>query len=177
LPAKLGDTLSALNHYLPVGGSWVNFGSLVFHHRDQTLCYTMAEISELAQHYGFEITDHRNEQVPYLHSPHNAGYRMERIWVWHAVKTHDVPLSRPPQPLPDWFYDTSLPVPAHPYFAQLSRYNSLSGETLSWANGQISLNKMASRLAKKHKIDKTEAKKMLVQLYRQIVEQMQTRRY
>lgn len=177
LPSTLPDTLSALNQYLPEGGYWLNFGSLVFHQRDQALCFSIEEVVELAGEYGFEIQSHRCETIPYLKSPFNAGHRMEQVYFWRAVKTKSVPPPSSAQHLPPWLLDLNVPVPSMPYLENLSRYNTLSGEVIGWANGQLSLKKMAGRLSKKHKIDKAQAQKTLIQLYRQAYEQAHTKRY
>jgi len=177
LTSELPETLRALNQYLPVGGYWLNFGSLVFHQRNPALCFTIEEVIDVAADYGFEIECHKSEVIPYLKSPHNVGYRMEQVWCWRAVKTKSIAPPQLTQNLPPWLLDFNQAVPAAPYLANLSRYNALSGEVLGWANGQLSLKKMASRLAKKHKVDKDEAKKTLIQLYRNAYEQSQTKRY
>lgn len=177
LPSTLPDTLRALNQYLPEGGYWINFGSLVFHHRDAALCFSIEEVLDLAGEYGFEIQRHSCETIPYLQSPHNAGYRMEQVHCWRAVKTKSVPPPATVQHLPPWLLDLNLPVPKSPALEKLSQYNTLSGEVIGWANGQLSLRKMAARLSKKHKIDKAQAQNTLIELYRQAFEQANTKRY
>ena len=177
LPMPLEITLRALNHYLPEGGYWVNYGSLVFHQGDTALHYSVEEVVELAKPLGFDIEVCESRVQPYLKSPLNAGYRMEQVWVWRAVKTKSVELSKTTQHMPEWLLDTSLPVPASDLFAQLAQQNSVSGEALSWANGQTSLRKMSSRLSKRYNVSKPIAEKSLIQLYREAYEQSRSRFY
>lgn len=177
LPNSLPDTLRALNQYLPEGGYWLNFGSLVFHQRDASESFSIEELIDMAPEYGFEIEHHHLESIPYLKSPHNAGHRMERVCLWRAVKTKSVAPPKMVQTIPPWILDLNLPVPEAPYLQRMSQYNTLSGEVLGWANNQLSLKKMAARLSKKHKVDKDQAQKTLIELYRQAYEQAHIKRY
>ena len=89
-PFELGLFLDAINHYLPVGGHWINFGSLVFNQDRDALCYSIEEIKGIAHDSGFEIQELTEHEIPYLKSPYNAGWRMENVWCWRAVKRADI---------------------------------------------------------------------------------------
>ncbi|MEE4245080.1 MAG: hypothetical protein V2I33_06700, partial [Kangiellaceae bacterium] len=177
LPSRLEVTLQALNQYLPVGGMWINFGSLVFNQSDVALHYTLEEIVELVKLFGFEIEEYKQQEIDYLNSPHNAGHRMEVVTAWRAVKTHDIEAPNTTQHLPDWLLDSKAPVPAMQEFAQFAQQQSVAGEIMSWANGQLSLSKMANRFSKKYKVDKVAAESSILQLYRQVYEESLMRRY
>ncbi|MEJ2743868.1 MAG: hypothetical protein P8176_15710, partial [Gammaproteobacteria bacterium] len=134
LPYRFSNILRAINRCLPEGGCWINFGSLVFHHRSVAACYTFEELSDVVRAHGFEIEKHSLHEMPYLRSPHNAGYRMEKVWAWRAVKTKDVEPPEREQVLPLWILDDGLPVPALAPFSQSSQHQLITGEILSWAN-------------------------------------------
>jgi hypothetical protein len=177
LPSALDVTLRALNQYLPVGGTWVNFGSLVFNQPDVTLHYSIEEIIDLASQHGFEIEIWQQVQIPYLQSPHNAGHRLEQVTAWRARKTRSVKPVSTTQHLPNWLLDTKVPVPALNVFSQSGQENTVTGEILLWANGQLSISKMATSLSKKYKVDKQAAQSSITQLFRQLYEQSQMRNY
>ena len=99
----LKDQFRRYNNVLRKGGRWVNFGSLSFFHRDQTICYSVEETLRIIESSGFKIENFRHEEIPYLHSPYSCQKRFERVLTFSAIKVQDVE-----QPeasfefLPDW---------------------------------------------------------------------------
>ncbi|MDJ0878833.1 MAG: hypothetical protein QNI86_09490 [Halieaceae bacterium] len=170
-PYELSRFLTDLNQYLPVGGSWVNFGSLVFNQRRDAYCYTVEEVRSIAGDCGFSLGEAKETEMPYLRSPHNAGYRMERVWSWRAEKTADVAAREEPQVLPGWVLDTDKPIPAVRYFQDFARQQRVHGELAGEVDGKTSIKAIAGRLAKQNNIDRAEALELVrgffLDIYRQ----------
>ncbi|WP_086929699.1 class I SAM-dependent methyltransferase [Agarilytica rhodophyticola] len=170
-PLEFGRFLRQLNQYIPVGGYWVNFGSLVFNQRRDALCYSIEEVVELANVHGFEIENIEEHNIPYLKSPYNAGHRIEHVWSWRAKKITDVNTVKTTQNLPLWLLDEKQPIPQAQYFQQFSFTHRIYAQLSAEVDGRTSINKIARKLAKQNKIDETEAlnltKKLFQDIYRQ----------
>ncbi len=170
-PYELSRFLTDLNQYLPVGGRWVNFGSLVFNQRRDAFCYTVEEVRNIASDCGFTLGEAAETEMPYLKSPHNAGYRMERVWSWRAEKTADVAAREAPQVLPGWALDTDKPIPAVRYFQDFARQHRVHSELAAEVDGKTSIQAIAGRLAKQNKLDRGEALELVrnffIEIYRQ----------
>ncbi len=160
-PQELGRFLTQLNQYLPVGGRWVNFGSLVFNQRREAYCYTVEEVMQVAADSGFDMGDPVETEVPYLKSPHEAGYRMERVWTWHAQKTADVEARPAAQALPEWLLDISQPIPPARYFKAFSQQHRVYAELAAEVDGKLSIKAIAGRFAKQNRMDRAEAEQLL----------------
>ena len=48
-PYELGRFLKKINQYMPLGGQWLNFGSLVFNQRRDAHCYAIEEVYEVLE--------------------------------------------------------------------------------------------------------------------------------
>ncbi|MCG8671398.1 MAG: hypothetical protein MI867_18480, partial [Pseudomonadales bacterium] len=168
-PLELGNFLKCLNAYLPVGGSWINFGSLVFTDRRDAHCYAIDEMEALAAANGFDIKKINEHEIPYLKSPHNAGYRMEKVWSWQAIKTEDVALPKHREALPEWLLDEKQVIPQTQYFKQFQSTHTMLAEVAAQIDGRASLQKISRRLAKKYNIDPKESfimvRNLLVDVY------------
>ena len=157
--------LRQLNYYLPVGGHWLNFGSLVFNQRREALCYSSDEVVELAAEAGFEILDMQQEEIPYLKSPYNAGYRVETVWLWRAVKRSDVAAQEDVQVLPDWLLDTSKPVPRTADLQHLETQHHFLADLHQQIDGARSLKHIARYFARRDDSDADEFERMLVNYF------------
>ena len=170
-PHELSRFLIDLNQYLPVGGTWVNFGSLVFNQRRDAFCYTVEEVRGIASDCGFTLGEAVETEMPYLKSPHNAGYRMERVWCWRAQKTADVSARDDAQVLPGWALDTEKPIPAVRYFQDFARQHRVHSELAAEVDGKTSIQAIAGRLARQNKLDRAEALELVrnffIEIYRQ----------
>lgn len=170
-PYELGRFLRQLNQYLPVGGIWVNFGSLVFNQRRDAYCYTVDEVREVAADNGFAMEQATEAELPYLKSPHNVGYRMERIWSWRAEKTSDVDAEEDVQSLPEWLLDIRQPIPRTRYLHAFAQQQRVHAELAGEVNGKTSIKVIAGRLAKQNNMDAAEAAQLVrnffLEIYRQ----------
>lgn len=166
-PHEFKRFLRQLNQYIPVGGRWLNFGSLVFNQARESLCYSAEEVVELAAEAGFEIEELNQREIPYLKSPYNAGYRMENVWVWEAIKRNDVPAEKDIQLTPDWLLDINKPVPVLADMQSQYQQSAFLADILSQIDGRRSLSELASRLAKNYEGDEAEFEQLLTQYFLQ----------
>jgi uncharacterized protein YbaR (Trm112 family) len=170
-PYELGRFLRQLNQYVPVGGQWINFGSLVFNQNRDAFCYTVEEVREVARDNGFEMDEPVLTEMPYLKSPHNAGYRIERVWSWRAEKTADVRAQSGSQILPSWILDTQQPIPQTRYLQAFAQQHQMYGALAAEVNGKTSIKVIARRVAKQNRADPNEALEMVrnffLEIYRQ----------
>ncbi|MGX5174539.1 hypothetical protein ACUR5C_11020 [Aliikangiella sp. IMCC44653] len=168
---ELSEFMRALNHYLPIGGQWINFGSLVFNQKKQAMRYSLSEIKQLAKVCGFEIEIERQIETPYLKSPYNAGYRMENITGWRAKKIQHCKHNPNLQVLPHWLTQTELPIPKTKEIQAFAFTHNMYADLASLIDGKLSLQQIAQKLAKEQAIDKAEALAMLKKFYLQLVQQ------
>ena len=160
-PLEFSQFLQQLNHYLPIGGEWINFGSLVFYQNRDAFCYTIDEIEAIAKQQGFAISNIQEHEIPYLQSPYNAGYRMERVWSWRATKEKNVEPLENPQTLPEWLTDLSKPIPKTDYFKQISLTHRTYAQLTAEVDGRTSIQRLGKKLAKQHQMDQREADAMV----------------
>ncbi|NVJ49688.1 MAG: hypothetical protein HWE11_04830 [Gammaproteobacteria bacterium] len=160
-PLALTKFLRSLNNYLSVGGTWINFGSLVFQQQRESLCYSIDEIKALAARCGFEITVLDSQEIPYLKSPYNAGYRMETVWVWQAKKVADVALAEDPQHLPQWILEDSIPIPNTNAIKNAAFSHALYAELLKQVDGKRSLASITRKFARENHVDPKEAYQLI----------------
>ncbi|WP_164503449.1 hypothetical protein [Pleionea sediminis] len=168
-PFELSQFLAAVNHYLPRGGQWINFGSLVFNQNRDALCYSIDEIKDVALKAGFEIEDIKQNTIPYLKSPYNAGYRMETVWSWRAVKVKEVQLKKELENLPDWLIDIEKPVPNNRTFQSFAFSHQLYLDIASKVDGKKSIKDIAKKFAKERSIEPNEATSMIKDFYLKII--------
>ena len=170
-PVELTRFMNCLNYYLKPGEHWINFGSLVFNQNREAFCYTIEEIKSLAAESGFKIEDVSEHEIEYLKSPYNAGYRMENVWCWRAVKTHDVELPQNLQNLPDWILDINKAIPANRDIQSFAFTHQMYAELASKINGKQSIRQIANKIARERSMDENEAISMVKNFYLKIVQQ------
>jgi len=170
-PHELTLFMKRLNRYLPLGGAWINFGSLVFNQNRDVLCYSIEEIETLAIDAGFEIEKIKQAQMPYLKSPYNAGHRVETVWAWRAKKVNDIALNEGSesslQVLPEWILDTSLPVPRSDELVFSHTQYQFLNEMLGRVNGANSIRQLSEHFAKQQQADADEFERILISYFLQ----------
>ncbi len=164
-PHELSTFLKQLNHYLPIGGSWVNFGSLVFQQDRESLCYSVEEVESLAIDAGFEIKELKQHEIPYLKSPYNAGYRMETVCLWRAVKLKDVDREKDLQNLPSWILNTTDPIPLTQEFQSTYAQSHFLSELFQKVDGRHSIETISAYFANRDGSDPSEIEGMLTQYF------------
>ncbi|MFL0811315.1 MAG: hypothetical protein K6L76_12930 [Agarilytica sp.] len=170
-PLEFGKFLRQLNHYLPIGGQWINFGSLVFNQKRDALCYSLEEVKEIALKQGFEIKSIEEKEVPYLKSPYNAGHRVENVWLWRAEKIADTKTLNNPQVLAPWLLDLTQAIPKAQYIEQFAFTHRVYAQLAAEVDGKTSINKIAKKIAKQNRLEEREAlhlvNEFFIDLYRQ----------
>lgn len=164
-PLELSRFMRQLNQYIPKGGSWINFGSLVFNQQRDALCYAIDEVKHIAAQQGFDIQEIKQHQLPYLKSPHNAGYRIETVWAWRAIKTDDVAAETSPQVLPGWLLDPSKAIPKAPYLEQFAFTYRIYAQLAAEVDGRTSIEKIGRKLAKQNKMSPEEGVQMVTNFF------------
>lgn len=169
-PFDLVQFMKCINHYLPVNGHWVNFGSLVFNQKRDALCYSIDEIKELALEAGFEIETMDSQTIPYLKSPYNAGHRIETVYSWRAKKVKHIHQQVNLQNLPDWILDINKPIPTTKDIQSFSFSHQLYAELSGKINGKQSISQIAKKIARERSMDEQEATAMVKNFYLKIVQ-------
>ncbi len=172
-PLEFGRFLRQLNQCVPIGGRWINFGSLVFNQKRDALCYSIEEVQAIALQQGFEISDVAEHEIPYLKSPYNAGYRMERVWSWSAKKIADVKALQSPQVLPAWILDSAQPIPSAQYFQQFSFTNRVYSQLAAEVDGKTSIVKIAKKFSRQNKMDEAEGLHLVSEFFADLHRQNQ----
>ena len=167
-PHEFKRFLRQLNQYLPIGGRWLNFGSLVFSQARESLCYSNDEIIELVAEAGFEIEQMTQSEIPYLKSPYNAGHRIENVWTWSAIKREHVDADTHIQILPDWLINTHDAIPAEQSFAEQRDQSVFLASILGAVDGKTSIRNLAQQLAQSNDGDVDEFERLLVSYFSQI---------
>ena len=139
------DQVLRFNHCLELGGRWLNFGSVVFYHDDQKICYSVDEVLEIVRSSGFDIERYRHEEIPYLHSPHSCQRRYERVLTFSARKTDHKELPKERfNYLPEWLRDITVRVPKTDKSIQQSMVHQSLGKIMSLIDGKRSIKDMAA---------------------------------
>jgi len=156
LPDDLRHFLPQINKLLPVGGLWVNTGSLAFFNADPCCRYSEKEVFELVESNGFDIVGVDHRTIPYLQSPHSAHGRTERIVSFAARKRRDVVPSRQTAVVPEWIRDTTLKVPATVAFTIASSRHLLTAQVLAAIDGKRSVKAIAGLVAREYDLSLEE---------------------
>lgn len=167
-PLAFGRFLRQLNQYLPEGGQWINFGSLVFNQKRDLHCYSIEEVKQLAEAHGFNILELKTHEIPYLKSPYNAGYRMEHVWTWRAQKVAAVKPLHNPQAMPNWILDIQQAVPKTQYFRNFSITHRVYAQLAGEVDGRTSIAKIAKKMAKQNNMDVKESEVLVKNFFSDI---------
>ena len=152
----LREFLPQLNRLLPVGGLWLNTGSLVFSNSDPCRQYSENEVLEIVDDSGFDLTGLDHRTIPYLQSPHSAHGRTEQIVSFTARKRQDVQLPQTIDTLPEWLTDTSMSVPARPEFPIASSTHLLTAQVLAAIDGKRSVDAITEMVSREYSLPKEE---------------------
>ena len=157
LPEDLRYFLPRVNRLLPIGGSWLNTGTLAFFHASAASCYSEAELLELMESAGFRICDISRNQVPYLQSPWSGHGRTERVLSFRAEKVADVADSPEFKLLPDWLVDTNLAVPDAVELGVQASSHLFQSHVLGAIDGRRSIAEISRLLAQHYQLQPDHA--------------------
>ena len=157
IPQNLRDYIPRINACIPIGGAWVNTGSLAFAHTDQSWCYSEEELLELVEKNGFEIVSSNRTTINYMHSPLSAHGRMESVFSFHAKKVKNVVVPPKYDYLPRWIKSTSTPIPKQYEQEIESSQHLLQAQVLGAIDGKKSIEQIGELLAKQYNLKIVEA--------------------
>jgi len=169
VPEDLREFIPRVNRVLKKGGVWLNTGSLAFFHKDVTWRYSEEEVLELIESMGFEILSAERTNIRYLHSPHSAHGRMEKVFTFSARKKKNI--TSPPryEYLPQWIIDSAQPIPSLFEFSIASSDHLLHAQVLAAIDGERTVDEIAALVAKQYGLQQDEAanavQRILLELY------------
>jgi hypothetical protein len=157
LPEDLRGFLLRLNRLLPVGGLWLNTGTLAFFHSAASWCYSEGELFELVESCGFRIDELSRHKVPYLQSPWSGHGRTEQVLSFRAEKVADA--ADPPafKLLPDCLTNTALPLPTDDALAMQGSVHLFKAQVLSAIDGSRSISEIGALLANQYQLPLDQA--------------------
>ncbi|HZF30232.1 MAG TPA: methyltransferase domain-containing protein [Gammaproteobacteria bacterium] len=158
VPQSFAECAAAVSRLLAPGGIWVNTGSLAFFHRNEAWCHSEEEALELVAAHGFEILASERVTVPYLQSPASAHGRVERVLSFSARKIASCPRSAETPYLPPWLLESERPIPDLDELVVASATHLLKATVLAAIDGRRSIDDIASLIAKRYGLQKSEAK-------------------
>jgi len=157
IPMDLKEYIPRINQILPIGGHWLNTGSLAFFHKQQAWCYSEEEVIELVEKNGFEILSSNRTTIQYLKSPLSAHGRTETVFTFNARKIKAVTQPKKYEYLPNWIRDTQVSIPKG-YEQEISSSNHLLyAQVLAAVDGVRSIEQIAQLLAKQYNLPVDEA--------------------
>ncbi|RYZ75805.1 MAG: hypothetical protein EOP05_06875, partial [Proteobacteria bacterium] len=102
-----------VNGFLKQGGSWINFGPLMFQtaSRAELLTFDEAQAVVADPPRGFELLETRSFELTQLKSDLSATFRTDQLFGWRLEKTKASEAAKisAPEP-PDYFTDLSKPI-------------------------------------------------------------------
>lgn len=176
LPGKFDELCARVNHWLDDNGTWLNFGSLNFHHSDPAAQLGPDECIATLQAQGFETPATRNTTIPYLCSPASRHSRQETVFSWRADKqTHQKKVSRH-QALPDWIVKRKDPVPALEHFRVAAATTRIHAHIMSLIDGKRSIADIAKLLEKQRLMPAADAESAIQGLMIKLFDESQVQR-
>ncbi len=160
-----------VNAQLPVGGVWINTGSVAFADADPARQYSREEVLDLVESAGFEIVSASSETTPYLCSPLSAHGRQEEVFSFAARKLAPCDAPETHAVLPAWLRDTRLPVPTDAVRDVASSRHLLLAQVLGAADGQRSVAEIGALLAQHHGLSPEEATHVVRRIFAEQAEE------
>ena len=151
-PEDLDMLLSTVNRLLPVGGTWLNTGSLNFMSAGAQFNLSPDELLERIGQYGFAVKSQDRSRLPYLQSPASAHHREEQVFSFCAFKTNDA-VEPHRQTLRA---GAATPVPDIETQYAASNY-LLRAQVLCAVDGKRTVADIGSAVAKQYRLDPNEA--------------------
>jgi len=157
IPQNLRDYIPRLNACLPIGGTWINTGSLAFFHQQASWCYSEEEVLELIEKNGFKVISSNRKTIQYMKSPLSAHGRTESVFSFHAKKIKDVVVPPTYEYLPDWIRDTTKSIPKDYEQEINSSKHLLQAQVFGAIDGARSVEQISELIAKQYDLELKEA--------------------
>ncbi|OQW47269.1 MAG: hypothetical protein A4S09_15865 [Proteobacteria bacterium SG_bin7] len=150
-----------INRALAMDGHWVNFGPLGFQHFENSENYTVEEVRKILTEEGFEISDAKENVLPYLSSPYSGMGRSETVVSFIAKKKKEAKEPSYYSPLPDWITDFKKPIqPDRDLKYEIARYH-LGFQILNCIDGKTSADTITALIAKHYGVSLVQAKEIV----------------
>ncbi len=170
LPGALDRWLIKINRLLPMGGTWINTGSLNFEASDPLNRYSAEETMDLLQQYGFKVQAHSFANIPYLQSPASAHRRMERVFSFCAAKVKEVEPRCEDVVRPNWQLDPTAPVPKNSAWQYACSQHLIRAQVLGAVDGRRSVARISMALSKQYELSNTAARNVVDSILQQTME-------
>ncbi len=175
VPQPFAEVVARINRLLPIGGAWVNFGSLAFAQSDPASCHSREEVLEIVAATGFEVCAVREDELPYMRSPASRHARLETTLAFRAVKRADAADPGPAWSMPDWLADASLPVPRLAHFETQGLVTRIYAFVMALIDGRRSSREIAAYLVEQKLMDPADAEAAVRSFLMQLFEESRRR--
>ena len=161
---SLPTFLDRLNDLLPIGGLWLNTGSLAFEAGDERFAYSIEEVLATIEHAGFQLLSVRREEQPYLQSPASCHQRRELVTSFCAIKRR-ARITRHPATLAgnaegrDGRMD--LPLERATSYDALAAHHLLHTQVLSAIDGHRTMAELIELLRRQYTLSQQEAQQLI----------------
>lgn len=152
IPQNLRDYIPRINQCLPIGGHWINTGSLAFFHHQAAWCYSEEEVIELLEKNGFELLSSSRRTIRYMKSPLSAHGRSEEVFSFNAKKVKQMEVHSKYEYLPEWIRDTNETIPKNSEFELGSSKHLLQAQVLGAIDGTRSIEQIGELVAKQYNL-------------------------
>jgi hypothetical protein len=151
VPKDLSTLLGCIHRALRDGGTWLNFGPLLYHPSHTMLAhrYRVDEVLALAEEAGFTIEVHTHQRMLYMQSPAGSQGRTEGILTFRAIKSTSRVVAEP-EPQPAWQSDARASVPAWPGLASYTAPHPMFAAVVALIDGTRSIRDIADVLVRNH---------------------------
>jgi len=148
---------SVINSLLRPGGVWVNQGSLAFDQAQPDRNLMRDEVESALESAGFAIEVMREDELPYLQSPHSRQRRYELVVTWQVRKTGESNASNTIRRLPEWLAGSAAAIPLLPAFATQAATVRIHAWIMSMIDGKRSLADIATELERQGLMPRVDA--------------------
>ncbi|MEM1436821.1 MAG: class I SAM-dependent methyltransferase [Pseudomonadota bacterium] len=162
VPTPLPRLLGSINRLLPIGGLWLNTGSLAFGHGDALADdLSFEEVATLIEQSGFRLLEVRRRTLPYLQSPASAHRRSELVTTFCAVKKRAPPeqlgMSEEPGAAAAQHRAPDAVVSRAPRQEALAAHHLLRAQVLAAVDGNRTAEQLAVLLSNRYQLDPVNA--------------------
>ena len=148
---------SLINSLLQPDGVWVNLGSLAFDHAQPAQNLLRDEVESALETAGFAIETLREDELPYLQSPHSRQHRHELMVSWRARKIRESNRPDTIRRLPEWLAGSQTAIPLLPAFVTQTATVRIHAWIMSTIDGKRSLADIAVELERQGLMPRVEA--------------------
>jgi uncharacterized protein YbaR (Trm112 family) len=159
-----------LNASLKTNGRFIIHGPLGFSDSTNIKAYTKEEVCEILELNGFHVEENKTVESEYLNSEYNPQKRSEEVKIIIAKKIKNVKEPSEFKLLPEWLVQTNKPIAADQTWSHTLAQFRLRYELLAAVDGKKSFDDIALLVERHYKIQKSEARALVVNLMSELFE-------